>query len=128
MMQEMFLELEQEVAGLSEHGPAAEQQQLGELGALGSQQEAAELLSKLELLKANLVSVQQLLQDRQDEERSVTHQQVRAGIIKIFHCGRTEASNKISDSALVLMRTMIKRVCFSLRGRALSQSATWCPR
>lgn len=97
-MQEMFLELEQEVAGLLEHGPAAgqQQQQLGELGALGSQQEAAELLSKLELLKANLVSVQQLLQDRQDEERSVTHQ-VRAEIIEIFHCGRTEASNKISE-------------------------------
>lgn len=82
MMQEEFLELEQEVASLSELGPANEQQQqLGELGTLGSQQEAAELLSKLELLKANLVSVQQLLQDQQDEGRSATHQQVRAEII-----------------------------------------------
>lgn len=79
IMQEMLLELEQEVASLSELGPAAEQQQqLGELGALGSQQETAEMWSKLELLKAKLVSIQQLLQDRQDEERSVTHQQVRA--------------------------------------------------
>ncbi|XP_041668046.1 nesprin-2-like isoform X2 [Cheilinus undulatus] len=67
--QEMFLEIEQKVAGLSALGLPSDRQQ-DELGAMGSQQEAAELLSsKLELLKANLVCFQQLLQDRQGEER-----------------------------------------------------------
>lgn len=77
-VQEMFLEIEQKVASL---GMAADQQQQqqDELGAVGSQQEAAELLSsKLELLKANLVCFQQLLQDQQGEERSVTCEQVRS--------------------------------------------------
>ncbi|KAJ4938827.1 hypothetical protein JOQ06_028293 [Pogonophryne albipinna] len=59
----MFLEIERRVSSLTALGPAAEQQD-----------EAAELLSsKLELLKANLVSFQQLLQDRQGEERTLTH-------------------------------------------------------
>lgn len=73
----MFLEIEQKVASLSALGPAADQRQ-DELGAVGSQQEAADLLSsKLELLKANLVGFQRLLQDRQGEERSIVHEQVR---------------------------------------------------
>nr|XP_033499153.1 nesprin-1-like [Epinephelus lanceolatus] len=78
--QEMFLEIEQRVAGLSVHSQAVDhqQQQQDELGAVGSQQEAAELLSsKLELLKANLVSFQQLLQDRQDEERLIAHKELQ---------------------------------------------------
>ncbi|XP_034530155.1 nesprin-2-like [Notolabrus celidotus] len=67
--QEMFLEIEQKVSGLSALGPASDLQQ-GEMRAVGSQQEDAELLSsKLELLKANLVSFHQLLQERQGEER-----------------------------------------------------------
>ncbi|TNN39882.1 Nesprin-2 [Liparis tanakae] len=54
--QEMFLEIEHSVSGLS---PADR-----------LQDEAVELLSsKLELLKTNLVSFQRLLQDRQREER-----------------------------------------------------------
>lgn len=81
-VQEMFLEIEQSVAGLSVHSQAVDhqqqQQQQDELGAVGSQQEAAELLSsKLELLKANLVSFQQLLQDRQDEERLIAHKELQ---------------------------------------------------
>ncbi|KAI4804316.1 hypothetical protein KUCAC02_025947, partial [Chaenocephalus aceratus] len=61
----MFLEIERRVSSLAALGPAADQQQ---------QDEAAELLSsKLELLKANLVSFQQLLQDRQGEEMTLTH-------------------------------------------------------
>lgn len=76
-VQEMFLEIEQKVAGLSALGlAAAADLQQDELGA--SQQEAAELLSsKLELLKANLVRFQQLLQDRQGEERGVTHRELQ---------------------------------------------------
>lgn len=76
----MFLEIEQKVATLSALRQAAEQQQQqqDELEAVGSQQEQAELLSsKLELLKANLVGFQQLLQHQQTEERSITHQEVR---------------------------------------------------
>ncbi|XP_042356665.1 nesprin-2-like [Plectropomus leopardus] len=76
--QEMFLEIEQRFAGLSALGQAADQQQHDELGAVGSQQEAAELLSsKLQLLKANLVSFQQLLQDRQGEERLIAQKQLQ---------------------------------------------------
>lgn len=73
----MFLEIEQKVAGLSALGlAAAADLQQDELGA--SQQEAAELLSsKLELLKANLVRFQQLLQDRQGEDRGVTHRELQ---------------------------------------------------
>ncbi|XP_078133881.1 nesprin-2-like isoform X3 [Sander vitreus] len=60
--QEMFLEMERGVASLS----ALDQQQ----------DEATELLSsKLELLKANLLSFQQLLQDRQGEERTTSHRE-----------------------------------------------------
>lgn len=78
-VQEMFLEIEQKVAGLSALGlAAAADLQQDELGAVASQQEAAELLSsKLELLKANLVRFQQLLQDRQGEERGVTHRELQ---------------------------------------------------
>ncbi len=73
-VQEMFLEIEQRVACLSALGQATDQQQQDELGAAGSQQEAAELLSsKLELLKADLVCFQQLLQARQGEERIIAH-------------------------------------------------------
>lgn len=67
-LQEMFLEIEQKVASLSALSQTADQQ--SELGAAGSQQEAAELLTtRLELLKNNLVSFQQMLQNRQQEER-----------------------------------------------------------
>ncbi|XP_028420864.1 nesprin-2 isoform X2 [Perca flavescens] len=60
--QEMFLEMERGVASLS----VLDQQQ----------DEATELLSsKLELLKANLLSFQQLLQDRQGEERTTGHRE-----------------------------------------------------
>lgn len=70
-LQEMFLEIEQKVASLSALSQTADQQhQQSELGAAGSQQEAAELLTtRLELLKNNLVSFQQMLQNRQEEER-----------------------------------------------------------
>lgn len=73
----MFLEIEQKVASLSALGQAADQQQQqDELGAVGSQQEAAELLSsKLELLKSNLVVFQQLLMDKQVEERTIIHKE-----------------------------------------------------
>lgn len=77
----MFLEIEQKVSKLSGLGQVAgqvtgQQQQQAELGAVGSQQEAAELLSsKLELLKANLISFQQLLQERQGEERMSTQKE-----------------------------------------------------
>ncbi|XP_075304834.1 nesprin-2-like isoform X3 [Odontesthes bonariensis] len=71
--QEMFLEIEEKVASLSALSPAVDQQQLSELGAVGPQQEAAELLaSKLEHLKANLVSFQQLLQDRHGEDKRIS--------------------------------------------------------
>lgn len=78
-VQEMFLDIEQKVASLGlASDQQQQQQQQNELGAVGSQQEAVELLfSKLELLKANLVCFQQLLQDRQGEEMSVTCEQVR---------------------------------------------------
>ena len=94
-MQEMFLEIEQKVKSLSSLGHVPDlQQHLGdelgsetgaelgaELGAVESQEEAADLLSsKLELLKSDLVSFQQVLQDRQEEERTTNHKepQVRA--------------------------------------------------
>ncbi|XP_031728981.1 nesprin-2-like isoform X3 [Anarrhichthys ocellatus] len=67
--QEMFLEIEQRVSGLSAIGHPTDRQH----------DEAAELLSsKLELLKANLVSFQQLLQDRQGEERREPQEQTSA--------------------------------------------------
>nr|XP_029131758.1 nesprin-2 [Labrus bergylta] len=73
--EEMFLEIEQKIAGLSATDSPSDQQQ-EEPGAVGSQQEAAELLSsKLELLKANLVCFQQLLQERQGEERVTAHKE-----------------------------------------------------
>eukprot|EP00064_Thunnus_orientalis_P020647 superscaffoldBa00005798_g20789 len=76
---EMFLEIEQKVASLSALGQATDQQQQqqqDELGAVGSQQEAAELLSsKLELLKSNLVVFQQLLMDKQVEEKTIIHKE-----------------------------------------------------
>ncbi|XP_032382889.1 nesprin-2 isoform X2 [Etheostoma spectabile] len=60
--QEMFLEMERRVASLS---PLDQQHD-----------EATEVLSsKLELLKANLLSFQQLLQDRQGEERTTSHRE-----------------------------------------------------
>ena len=91
-VQEMFLEIEQRVAGLSALDQAADQQQ-DELGAVGSQQEAAELLSaKLELLKANLVSFQQLLQDRQGEDRVIAHRETQE---QVHTCCRT--GNKYTD-------------------------------
>lgn len=66
------MEIEQKVSGLSALSQATEQQQQDGLGALGAQQEVAELLSsKLMLLKANLVSFQQLLQERQEEEQKI---------------------------------------------------------
>lgn len=74
-LQEIFLEIERRVAALSALGPTSDlpHPQLDEVGAVGSQQEAAELLSsKLELLKADLVSVQQQLQQRRSTERSTT--------------------------------------------------------
>lgn len=75
-LQEIFLEIERRVAALSALGPTSDPQ-LDEVGAVGSQQEAAELLSsKLELLKADLVSVQQQLQQRRSAERSTTQEQV----------------------------------------------------
>ncbi|XP_053290729.1 nesprin-2 [Pleuronectes platessa] len=100
--QEMFLEIEQKVKTLSSLGHVSDLQphlgaelgpelgpelgaelgpdlgpELGpELGPVGSQQEAAELLSsKLELLKSNLVSFQQVLQDRQEEERTTNRKE-----------------------------------------------------
>lgn len=58
----MLLEIEQKVLSLSALAPD------GDPGALGSQQEAAELLSsRLQLLKLSLVSFQQLLQGRLEE-------------------------------------------------------------
>ncbi|KAM4723418.1 nesprin-2 [Anableps anableps] len=75
--QEMFLEIEGKVAVLSSLTFVPEQQQPNELGAVGSQKEVAELLaSKLELLKANLVSFQQLLQDRHGEETVTSDRQM----------------------------------------------------
>lgn len=81
-LQEIFLEIEQKVAALSAPGPTSDPQrpQLDAVGAVGSQQEAAELLSsKLELLKADLVSVQQQLQRRRRSgERGTAQEQVTA--------------------------------------------------
>ncbi|XP_028994248.1 nesprin-2-like isoform X3 [Betta splendens] len=69
--QEMLMEIEQKVVSLSALTQAADRHQQEELGAVGSQQEVAELLSsKLQLLKLNLVSFQQLLQERLEEEGS----------------------------------------------------------
>ncbi|KAM4541190.1 nesprin-2-like isoform 1-T1 [Fundulus diaphanus] len=74
--QDMFLELEGKVADLSSLTLTAEQQQPNELGAVGSRQEVVECLaSKLELLKANLVSFQQLLQDTHGEDSGTSNKQ-----------------------------------------------------
>nr|XP_054598032.1 nesprin-2 isoform X2 [Nothobranchius furzeri] len=72
--QEMFLEIEAKVANLPVLGPAADhQQQSNELEAVGSQKEEADLLaSRLDLLKAKLISLQRLLQDRQGEEKMIS--------------------------------------------------------
>ncbi|CAG5866901.1 unnamed protein product [Menidia menidia] len=71
--QEMFLEIEEKVARLSALSSVADQQQLSELGAVGSQQAAAEqLASKLEHVKASLMSFQQLLQDKNGEEEPIS--------------------------------------------------------
>ncbi|MED6262261.1 hypothetical protein ATANTOWER_016807, partial [Ataeniobius toweri] len=73
---ELFLETEGKVARLSSITLAAEQQPPNELGAVGPHQQVAERLSsKLELLKANLASFQQLLQDRHGEERMTSNKQ-----------------------------------------------------
>ena len=78
----MFLEIEQKVAILTSlsQGPdppqEQQQQRQDEPGAARSHQEAAKLLSsKLELLKAKLISFQQLLQGRQGKERTVSHRE-----------------------------------------------------
>lgn len=66
------------MAALSALGPAADPQHppLDGLGAVGSRREAAELLSsKLDLLKAELVGVQQQLR-RRGEGRGATQEQV----------------------------------------------------
>ncbi|KAF7200974.1 transcript variant X3 [Nothobranchius furzeri] len=72
--QEMFLEIEAKVANLPVLGPASDhQQQSNELEAVGSQKEEADLLaSRLDLLKAKLISLQRLLQDRQGEEKMIS--------------------------------------------------------
>lgn len=68
------MEIEEKVSSLSAVSPAAGQEQPHESGTDGSQQELAEVLaSKLELLKANLVSFQQQLQDRHGEERTMSN-------------------------------------------------------
>ncbi|XP_027134505.1 nesprin-2 isoform X2 [Larimichthys crocea] len=85
--QEMFLEIEQKVVSLS----ALDRQHQDELGAVGAQHEAAELLSsKLELLKANLVCFQQLLQDRQGEERGVAHKEPQEKESKLRRSGSVQ--------------------------------------
>ncbi|KAG7466266.1 hypothetical protein MATL_G00163020 [Megalops atlanticus] len=61
--QEMFLEIEQKVASLSALGQ--------QTGSPGAHQEAEALSSKLEVLKSSLVTFQQLLQERQNEEQEV---------------------------------------------------------
>lgn len=76
--QQMLADMEQKVASLSALGPVSDQQQQGELGAVGSQPEDAELLaSKLDRLKADLVSFQRLLQDGQGEDTTDHTEQVR---------------------------------------------------
>lgn len=81
----MFLEIEQKVASLPSLTQGADLHQQDELGAAGSQQEMAELLSsKLQLLKVNLVSFQQLLQDRQGEDRVTTHKEPEEQVQQIF--------------------------------------------
>lgn len=77
----MFLEIEQKVSSLSALGPAADLQ--NEPGAVASQQEAELLASKLDVLKTNLVSFQQLLLDRQEEERTT---------------GQSEPQEQVSDA------------------------------
>ncbi|XP_068608267.1 nesprin-2-like [Brachionichthys hirsutus] len=85
--QEMFLAIERNAAGLLLFRPVADQQP-DKLGAVGSQQEAAELLgSKLDLLKANLVRFQQLLQDRQGGGPPLSRR----------HFGVTDSSLRRSD-------------------------------
>ncbi|KAJ8290336.1 hypothetical protein GJAV_G00011560 [Gymnothorax javanicus] len=61
--QEMFLEIEQKVAQLSDLG----QQE----GTGGTQQQVEALSSKLELLKTSLVTFQQMLQERQNVEQEL---------------------------------------------------------
>lgn len=84
-VQEMFLEIEQKVASLSLLPQGADLHQQDELGAVGSQQEMAELLSsKLQLLKVNLVSFQQQLRDRQGEDRGTAHKEPQEQVQQIF--------------------------------------------
>ncbi|KAG9336608.1 hypothetical protein JZ751_002955 [Albula glossodonta] len=64
--QEMFLEIEKKVSGLSALG----QQD----GTTGTHQEAEALSTKLELLKTSLVTFQQLLQERQSMEQELEHE------------------------------------------------------
>lgn len=71
------------MAALSALGPTSDPQhpQMDELGAVGSQQGAAELLSsKLELLKADLVNVQQQLQQQRRREDGCRMQQQASGV------------------------------------------------
>lgn len=80
----MFLEIERKVASLSSLTQDADLHQQDELGAAGSQQEVAELLFfKLQLLKVNLVSFQQLLQDRQGEDRATVHKEPEEQVQKL---------------------------------------------
>ncbi|KAI3367261.1 hypothetical protein L3Q82_008148 [Scortum barcoo] len=116
--QEMFLEIEQRVACLSELGQAADHQhhRQDEGGAAGSEQEAAELLSsKLELLKANLVSFQQLLQDRQEEERSIAHRETQEQRSAPQPERRPESQLKRSNS--------VQEIFSSPRNKLLRQSS-----
>lgn len=117
--QEMFLEIEQKVAGLSALGlAAAADLQQDELGAVASQQEAAELLSsKLELLKANLVRFQQLLQDRQGEDRGVTHRELQEQPQKSVPQPERHLESKLKRSSSV------QEIFSSPRNKLLRQSS-----
>lgn len=62
--------------------------QLEELGAVGSQQEAARLLSsKLEVLKADLVSVQQQLQQQRGSGRRSPPQEQVSDVTSCSNAG-----------------------------------------
>ncbi|XP_033981425.1 nesprin-2-like isoform X2 [Trematomus bernacchii] len=104
--QDMFLEIERRVSSLAALGPAADQQQ---------QDEAAELLSsKLELLKANLVSFQQLLQDRQGEERTLTHTETQ---------GQSAAQSERHLESRLQRSSSVQEIFSSPRNKLLRQSS-----
>ncbi|KAG7233816.1 hypothetical protein INR49_006550 [Caranx melampygus] len=120
--QEMFLELEQKVATLSSLGRFTDLQLQDELGAVGSQQQeeavAVELLSsKLELLKANLVTFQQLLQDRQGEERTPAHRETQEQIQKSTPQSERHHESKLKRSSSV------QEIFSSPRNKLLRQSS-----